>query len=152
MLLFPPLSGHFAASGFQVRYRSVCICLLLVWITSRGWDIDAPITCIMQDILWPSINSYDVIWGERGKTCLFISMEDRCLLRHGIWWFYYLVSKACLESEGPKATACQKDFKFHICLLTSDPSLPAAVGTVCHLCWHTQVMPGAGKRLAEPSL
>ena len=58
----------------------------------------------------------DVIWGERGKSCLFVSMEDRSLLRHGIWWSYYLVSKACLESEGPEAMACQKDFKFHICL------------------------------------
>ena len=80
----------------------------------------------------------DVIWGQRGKSCLFVSMEDRSLLRHGIWWSYYLVSKACLESEGPEAMACQKDFKFHICLLTLDPSLPAAVGTICHLCWHTR--------------
>ena len=73
----------------------------------------------------------DVIWGERGKSCLFVSMEDRSLLRHGIWWSYYLVSKACLESEGPKAMACQKDFKFHICLLTLRCPLQLALFATC---------------------
>ncbi|KAJ8797246.1 hypothetical protein J1605_017474 [Eschrichtius robustus] len=36
--------------------------------------------------------------------------------------------------------ARQKDLEFDVCVLATAPSLPAAVGTVCHPYWHTQMM------------
>lgn len=152
MLSFPPLSGHFAASGLQVRYHSVWVCLLLVRIASGGQEVGAHVSCITQDIMWSIINA-DQMWFEwdgKKHSTLFLWKTDAC------WDMVFgdLTTQsfqACHESEGPKAMAWQD---------LGVPCLCSSHGPFIASCsWHC--LPpllahpgdaGAGKWCAGPSL